>query len=375
MTIEWRPWLILAGAACVIAGCGIRPAPAAGPDPALILRSHISHGIGISPLDSALVHDASAAAMIVEARDCAPVGRLRRLVPTAADGDRLLEQLQTDGLIAIHNERACTTFPLLVGDAQVRYAALTDDLAADAHALLAADIVQILELVERRGWQDWGYHFIWSQLFDSQYAWTAMMQRQLVHPLGRLVAWVVHPGHPFRSGTNYFPDTELRDFWLMVTWRAGAANTVGQVGGSWQRIYGAVVEGRSLSADEAKEFAALDLLDDTGRVQVPHLDRGDPLLDLLESTAIRYIDLLEPRMPLDALTGLSRIDRQHAFAMAYHDVSWGIVERLVVSGVIQVPPALAREAASGRASMRGVAALSPVHPPFADMIRDVLERR
>jgi hypothetical protein len=62
--------------------------------------------------------------------------------------------------------------------------------------------------------------------------------------------------------------------------------------------------------------------------------------------------------------------------MAYHDISWGILERLNRSGRLAVPAALERRfPMSGTTSMRGVAAVSPVYRGFADLIRAAIQSR
>jgi hypothetical protein len=362
-------------AVILLSGCDRGGTTALPADPRVILEAHLSHGIGDSPFDSPLVHDSIAAEMIVRARECRPADRLRALHPDSAEGAHLLERLQTDRLVVIREDRVCSTFPVLLGDARDRYAAITSEVAEEATGQFTEDLSAITELVGARGWVEWQYHFVWSQLFDSQRAWTEMMRRGLVPPLGRLIAWVVYPAHPLRSGTNYYPDTELRDHWLMVTWRAGAANTVGLVAGSWETIYRAALGGGALTTAERTSLAQLGLVDSIGRLQVPVLRDGDPLLGILQAAAGRYVAFLERRMPLDKLLPLSRVDRHHTFAMAYHDISWGVIDRLIRSGRIGVPPALERATHDTAASMRGVAALTPVYPPFVELIRAAVEAR
>lgn len=344
-------------------------------DARAILRSHISHGIGDSPLDSPLIGDSLAAAMIVRARGCVATDTLRNLHAEADKGAQLLERLQTDGLVVVREDRSCTTFPILIDAEQALYAQLTDEVADGAFQELSSEFATIIRLIGERDWNDWQYHFLWSQLFDSQFAWTEMMTRSLVPPLAHLIAWVVFPDHSFRSGTNYYPDTELRDYWLMVTWRAGAANTTGPVGGSWDLIYRAGVGGAPLTDDETTRLVELGAVDETGQLRWPVLRSGDPLHDLLQEVAGRYVRLLEQRMPLDQLVHLSGVDRQHAFAMANHDVSWGVLGRLTRSGQIDVPPPLTRGGTDAQLSMSGVAALSPVYPPFEDLIKAAIESR
>lgn len=342
-------------------------------DSRMILEAHISHGIGYSPFDSPLVQDSIAAEMIVSARECLPVSQLISIHSDSTEGSQLLLQLQSDGLVDIHEDRACTTFPLLLNDAKDRYTTITSDVAEDAMRELTEDLYAITELVQDRGWNEWQYHFVWSQLFDSQFAWTEMMQRGLVPPLGELVAWVIYPDHPLRSGTNYFPDTELRDYWLMVTWRPGSANTVALVGSTWDVIYKAALEDDTLTTAERTKLAELDLLDDMGQLNVPVIKHGDPLLDLLQSVAKRYISFLERRIPLENLVVITKADKQHTFAMAYHDISWGVLDRLIRLGKLSIPSALEHNAPATHRSMQGVTALTPVHTPFIELIFEAIE--
>jgi len=370
-----RASALLGLAVLLFPACGVGDTTSLPADPRVMLEAHISHGIGDSPFDSPLVHDSIAAEMIVRARECAPADRLRALHPDSAEGVRLLERLQSDGLVVMREDRVCTTFPVLLNDARGRYATITSDVAEEATRQLTEDLAAVTGLVQERGWIDWQYHFVWSQLFDSQFAWTEMMQLGLVPPLGRLIAWVVYPAHALRSGTNYYPDTELRDHWLMVTWRADAANTVGLVGSSWEAIYQAALRGGTLTTAERARLAELGLVDATGRLQVPVLRNGDGLHGVLQAVAGRYIAFLERRMPLEDLVALSGVDRQHTFAMAYHDISWGVIDRLIGSGRIGVPPAMEPGTKRAQPSMRGVTALTPVYSPFADLIRAAIEAR
>lgn len=372
---RWRVRVCSRVAVWVLAACRADDTTTLPADPRVILEAHLSHGIGDSPFDSPLVRDSIAAAMIVRAGKCTPAGSLSAIHPDPAEGARLLERLQSDGLVVMREHQACTTFPILLDQARARYAAIASGIAEDATRELAADLAALTRLLQDKGWTDWQYHFVWSQLFDSQFAWTDMMQRGLVPPLGRLIAWVVYPAHPLRSGTNYYPDTELRDYWLLVTWRPDAANTVGLVGGAWNVLYQAALEGRTLTPPERDMLAELDLLNEAGTLQMPVLQAGDPLLDLLQQAADRYIAFLERHVPLDDLVALSRVDRQHTFAMVYHDISWGVLDRLIRSGRLSVPPALEQGAHGTQPSMRGVTALTPVHPAFADLIRAAIEGR
>ncbi|HSJ65388.1 MAG TPA: hypothetical protein VK922_15960, partial [Gemmatimonadaceae bacterium] len=324
--------MLLACAACA------RPEPGAAgaqaeerrlPDPRVILSAQLSHGIGASPFDSPLLQDSLAATIAVRARRCVAQALLRQMVD-ATPGDKVLDQLVSDGVLVARGDRLCTTFPILIGPDREAYASVAQAIAHDLRVELGAEFASLLGMVEARGWRDWQYHFLWSQLFDSQYAWVEMTQRNLVPPLHQLIAWSIHPDHPFRSGTNYYPDNELRDHWVMVSWRAGGSNTAGILGNVWSLAYDAAVHDSSLSAPDLARLSRAGLVDDRGRLELPVLQASDPLVERLRLLSVRYVELLEERLPLDSLTVLTGVDPRHTFAMAYHDVSWDIVEALVL---------------------------------------------
>lgn len=358
----------------LLAACSTtnRPEPPLPADPRAILQSNLSHGLGASPFDSPLVQDSMVAALLVRLRGCLPVEDVGEVIGRAGDTSGLLEDLESAGLVLMDDGNACTAFPILIHEEQAAYARITAAVAEDAAEFLSGDIAALLAGLEERGWLDWQYHFVWSQLFDSQFAWVTMTRRQLVPELRRVIAWSSYPDHPYRSGTNYFPDTELRDYWLMVTWRPGATHTVSEAAKWWEVLYGTALEGRTLSAAERSQLDALALTDGTGELQLPVVSAGDDLLRELETLATRYVEFLEKRLPIDSLSAVTRVDPGYTFAMAYHDVSWGILQRLVSSGRLGLPAALVNGAESRGPTLRGVGALVPVYGPFADLVREAL---
>jgi hypothetical protein len=161
----------------------------------------------------------------------------------------------------------------------------------------------------------------------------------------------------------------------MVTWRSGGANTTGALGSAWDLVYRAGMGNDPLTVEETARLAALGIVDGAGRLQVPVVRSGDSLHAGLQNAARRYVDYLEERMPVQLVMNLSGVDRQYAFAMAYHDVSWGIIERLSRAGQIQTPPALSRSRSGTQPVLRGAYALTPAYEPFVDLIRTAIEAR
>ncbi len=358
----------LTAAAAGIQSCGGDSQAAIEPDPRVVLQAHLSHGLGESALDSPLIHDSLAAAMIVAARDCPEVSALQTRYEVGDEEGGLLERLTDARLVEQRGERLCAAFPIVTGERRDRYVRLTDAVAEAAYDDLATDLSALLDLIRERGWHEWEYHFVWSQLFDSQFAWTELVTGGLVPPLAPVFAWVVFPSHAFRSGTNYYPDTELRDHWLMVTWRADGANTTDPVGNSWELLYRAGINGQPIDDRERHELAELGILGNEGMIDFPVIRQGDPLHTLLRESARRYVQYLARHVPHEDLTEIAGVNRQQAFAMAYHDISWGILERLSGSALIYTPATLTRQEQEERPSMRGVFAAAPVYPPFVDLI-------
>jgi hypothetical protein len=365
----------LIGIAVGLAACRTAARSYIEPDSRAVLQAHLSHGLGESPFDSPLVRDSLAAAVVLATRDCAAVSSLQVRFGSA-DGDvRIFHQLEEAGLIERRGARFCAAFPIVIGDRQERYARITADLADMAYDEIAADLATLLDDIRERGWEHWGYHFVWSQLFDSQFAWAEMVTRELVPPLAPVEAWVIYPPHPYRSGTNYYPDAELRDYWLMVSWRAGGANTTDPVGKVWDLLYRAGIEGQPLDERGRNELRQLGMLDEGGSIEFPVIREGDPLHTGLKAAARRYVEYLANHLPYEALVEITGTNRQKAFAMAYHDVSWGIVDRLHGYSMIHVPTGLAASHDEGRPSMRGVFAAAPVYPPFVELVLAALEAR
>jgi hypothetical protein len=108
---------------------------------------------------------------------------------------------------------------------------------------------------------------------------------------------------------------------------------------------------------------------------LPVLRESDALLETLDALAARYVEFLAHRLPVDSLRPLTGVDAPHTFAMAYHDVSWGIMQRLVELGHLPVPAGLTAAGDGRRPLMKGVAAIVPVESAFADLIREALEHR
>jgi hypothetical protein len=233
-----------------------------------ILRAHLSHGIGASAFDSDVWDDPTNAALIVGARSGAAVADLQRLTGHERDFSQRLTRLERAGFLRREGDRVRAAFPILIGKAQLAYSAIASQVASRIEKEMRANWRALLRNLNARGWQDWAYHFVWSQTMDSGFAWAALMKGGYVPPLSKVVVWVVHPAHPFKSGTNYYPDSEVRDFMLAVTWRPEAIRTINRIGGDWQIVWDAALTGPALPKVRER-LRALGLVNRHDRLLVP----------------------------------------------------------------------------------------------------------
>jgi hypothetical protein len=342
------------------------------PDSRRVLEAHLSHGIGASPFDSDAWHDATNAALIVASRSGATIAELQQIAGGKQDLAARLQTLQQQGFLRQDDDRIRTAFPILLGDERETYAALVSDAAAIIEHTMTGEWKGLLRDLEARGWAAWSYHFVWSQTMDSGFAWAPMLERGLVPPLSQLIVWVVYPAHPFKSGTNYFPDTELREQMLAVTWRPGAANTIAEIGREWRTLLPAAVTGK-IGPEERHRLRDLGLVEADGRIMVPVVEKSDRLHARLERTGELYVRTVADHLPLERLVALSGAGREVTFAMAYHDVSWDILRRLVENGTLTIPAALRTGAAHG-VSMAGVCAVIDSPPAFLAALKKALGR-
>jgi hypothetical protein len=342
----------------------------AGEPPPRVLEAHLSHGIGASPFDSAIWHDELNAALIVRSRSGAAIADLERVAGQREDLPARLLELEKAGFLHREGDRVRTAFPVLIGAERTAYGALVSNAAASIEQRMRGDWRALLEDLRARGWTEWSYHFVWSQTMDSGFAWAPMMKQRLVPPLSELVVWVVSPDHPFKSGTNYYPDTELRDQMLAVTWRSGASNTVGRIASEWRVVWEAAL-GKAVTEEERERLRVMGLTDRGGRVRIPVVRKTDPLYARLEKLGERHVRLMTEHLPLARLTTLTGADEARTFAMAYHDASWDVLRRMAERDALAIPPSLQRQAGQD-VSLAGVCAVIDAHPAFVSELKKAL---
>lgn len=343
-------------------------------DPRKVLAAHLSHGIGENPLDSSLVKDKTNARLLIAARNGAEYAQLLDLVSPRQVLDERLEALGKARLITRRADRIRTAFPILIGEQRKEYNRLIVQAAREIYPKLLPNVRSLLHELRRRGWEAWSYHFVWSQVFDSQFIWTEMIERGFSPPLTPVLVWVVYPSHPFKSGTNYYPDDELRNDLLVVSWSPIGANTLGLIGGNWRTVYPSALAGKPIDDDAVTQLRRLGLLGKQNQVLIPVVKRTDPLYHRLQQTAQSYVERLRRHLHVQKLTAIMDIDEKYAWDVAYHDLSWELIKLMVDRGEFKRPAALGPQHDKGDApSMIGACAVIEAYPPFVKMIEKALQ--
>lgn len=265
--------------ACVLA---LACAPSAEPPtlptthPVTVLEARVDHGFGDTPFDSPLWRDSVNAALLLSVGHEMPRPQLLATTGNAAEMESRLQQLERAGLLVATDSTVRTSFPLLIGSSADRYYRITARSAAEILDRFTPAIDSLLAELDRRGWQQWSYHFVWSQLLDSQFAWEAMLQGGMVPPLSPAQAWVVYHPHPNKTGTNLELPDNFEGFLLALSWAPGG-NTTRKVGPNWEVIYRAALADRAATAEAARTLRKLHLLGPDEKVQVPVIRaRGIP---------------------------------------------------------------------------------------------------
>jgi hypothetical protein len=359
--------LAVGAALCAtLAGCRaerIQPAPMQyDVDPRTVLRAQLSHGIGASVLDDLLWEDSAHAALLVASASGRAEADLIRLAERPDSGRARVGRLLERGLLVRNNEHLRSSFPILVGRRAEDYYRLVDATAQAAMIAVLPALDSVLDVVKSRGWEDWSYHFLWSQVLDSQFAWAEMVGRGMVPPLTTVVAWVVYPAHPWKTGTNYVPE-EAADYFMAISWTP-QGSSLSNLYADWRPIYESAVARSSVSATAADRLRALNLLAADGTPLMPVIGAGDPLYGQLQSLASRVLTQMTEHLPLAELEMLTGLEHRLLFAMAYHDIGWGMLRLAADSGRVQRPPALTDSVAT---DMRGAAAIIQLHPPFLEL--------
>lgn len=319
-------------------------APDAATSPTEILAARLDHGLGSGPFDSGLWTDSTNAALLLWARE--PVAE-RELVQADSGMALRVERLVVEGLLMRTGDSVRTTFPVLVGPRAESYYAVAARRARQVLARERGTLLALIDSIEAAGWGDSAYHMIWSQVMDSQTAWTLLIDGELVPAFSPVRSWVVYPGHPHKTGTNYLGPIDGIDYFMSVSW-APQGSSLEAANRSWEGAYRQALAPDAVGAGPT-EVATL-----------PVIRPGSALSSTLAMAARRFVEAVYDPSAVAEVAPFFLGDARLAFAALYHDVGWDVLAALAEEGHLEVPAALRR---SGQ-ELLGAASLMPVDTAF-----------
>jgi hypothetical protein len=305
--------------------------------------------------------------MVVCASKNVPLKTLRGKVGSPPDFDKRLQQLVEAKLLVRERDRVRAAFPILLGEDRDKYMRAASRIAERIKQEFRPELSGILEEVDRRGWHEWQFHFLWSQLFDSQLMWVNLINEGFVPPIAPVRYWVVYPPNAATAGTSYFPQQEIGEFFFAVTWTPKGADTTDPIRQNSIALLAAALRGGKLPG----RLSGTGLVDENGDLRIPVLRPGDQLLEHLRQASDKYAKVVTAAIPVREFQRLTGADHQLAGAMAYHDVTYELLSRLQSEGKITLPPAL--QARVHNSDLRGTTAIIPVYQPFIGMIEAAMK--
>jgi hypothetical protein len=361
--------LLLSASASYASARDDAPVPAAQ-----ILAERLCHGMGTCPLEASVLRDPKAAEALVSCRHWIESATLQR------SGDSVgvktsLRKLDAADLLEHDGTRIRSRYPILMGRDREDYFDLIRPAAKKMETAFRPRLKKLLATIARSGWAEWSYHFAWSGVFDSQFIWADLFASGVVPPLSPEIVWVVYPQHPNKSGTNYYPNDQITATFLMVTWVPGPGDhpaTISTVGRNWRQIYETGLSGKKPAAEDAAVLERLGLLDANGRSRVPVVRAQDSLYRELRVAARDYLAIVHRDLPVREISKRFDIDERIAFAMAYHDASWEVLQLALDHGLLRRPASLTSD---GDNRAAGAESLIDAYPPFIKLVRVALDTR
>ena len=325
-----------------------------------ILNARLDHGLGVGLFDDGSWTDSATAALLVE------IGRSggRNVVEfEGADLERLAA-LQGSMLIEERRDTVRTTFPILIDTAAMRYYEAVNVMGAEVYRSLRPGFAQVVDAVRAVGWDDHAYHLVWSQVMDSQTAWTTMITRGWVPPFSPVRSWVVYPPHTHKTGTNLFTRPDTGRVFLSVSW-SGAGRSAAVAATLWEDILAVAEDPGAAEGENRQALVAHGVLDSTGALAFPILSEKPDLLRRFRELGARIPPRIHEVAQSAGLAHLFGGDDELAFAALYHDVAWEILRLMAEDGMIVRPTSLRSDEGP---SLRGVVSIAPLEPGFVEAI-------
>jgi hypothetical protein len=262
------------------------------------------------------------------------------------DVQQRLERLERGNLIKKVDGRYVLAFPAVVGDKRDLLRKYAEQAAQQMVPSTEKMIAQIQTNLAGR--DEMLYHVLWSVIMDGGPAWGAArteMNKKIDAGDTSIQnkAWLLYPSHPFRAGTNSGNNSFGH---LKVTWSRNtpSPNAISRVISQYsaQLIQAIELDRAVESADVTNALGKYGLLDESGKVRLYTIKADSEAAKSYAELGAEFGRQMMTQLDAKKVADILDISPGVAFVIAYHEISWQLLQDLSDKKVLKVPQIVAQ---------------------------------
>lgn len=244
-----------------------------------------------------------------------------------------------------------------------------DQVAARLAEEITAGVAELVAHLEADGRGQSAFAVVFSQVLDSG-VWAYFDELELIRRRN-----ISRGGAPWGGEVwAYVSDRELEPHTssmrrpgatVKVTWaeplRPAVNDLLAGEHGLWTLFTEFLERGQPASAEVREKLTDYGVLGASGELDVVVIDLGleDPLFALCDRLSTRVAETVIAQVNRPAMVAELGLDSEaQALVVAYHEIMWRLLERLVESGAVVLPRAIGDPAASERADLAALVVLN-----------------
>jgi hypothetical protein len=262
------------------------------------------------------------------------------------DVQQRLERLERGNLVKNVDGRYLLAFPAIVGDKRDKLREYAKQAAQQMVPSAEKMIAQIR--TNLAGHDEMIYHVLWSVVMDGGPAWdTARDEMNKKIDVGDTSienkAWLIYPSHPFQAGTNSANNSFGH---LRVTWSHNTPNPNAISRVIWQhasQLAQAIEQDRAVeSADAKNALSKYGLLDESGKVRLYTIKADSEAAKSYAELGAEFGRQMMIQLDAKKVAQMLDVSPGVAFVIAYHEISWQLLQDLSEKKVLKVPQIVAQ---------------------------------
>jgi hypothetical protein len=262
------------------------------------------------------------------------------------DVQQRLEKLERGNLVKNVDGRYVLAFPAITGDKRDKLQEYAKQAAQQMVPSAEKMIAQIRTNLAGR--DEMLYHVLWSVIMDGGPAWdTARDEMNRKIDAGDTSienkAWLIYPSHPFQAGTNSANNSFGH---LKVTWSRNTPNPNAISRVIWQyasQLAQAIEQDRAVeSADAKNTLGKYGLLDESGKVRLYTIKADSEEAKSYAELGAEFGRQMMTQLDVKKVADILDVSPGVAFVVAYHEISWQLLQDLSEKKVLSVPQIVAQ---------------------------------